>query len=316
MKNLLFRTLVLALLALVTASMYAQSPAAFNYQSIAKDPLGNVAKNRTVYVKDIIYQNAAVGGTRVWEEAHIVNTDNDGIFTINIGLGTKSPGIPINNISQIDWFKGLFFFNLKVAVAPSIPAAWWVAADNYLDMGTTQFLSSPFAMFSNNANTASFASNANIVDVSKSLPPGKINQYLITDSTGNVSWAFPEAAKSLTPGLPNQFLVTDSLGNVSWAYPQAAGQAVTNITNLQIRFSSGSGQNISIEPNTTAVVTIPYPGVQKGDPIIISPQNDTQEWQVYSSWVDSDDIIKVRFANYTDKTVRISGSQYKIVVMK
>ena len=316
MKNLLFRTLVLALLALVTASLYAQSPAAFNYQSIAKDPLGNVAKNRTVYVKDIIYQNAAVGGTRVWEEAHIVNTDNDGIFTINIGLGTKSPGIPINNISQIDWFKGLFFFNLKVAVAPSIPAAWWVAADNYLDMGTTQFLSSPFAMFSNNANTASFASNANILDVKKSLPPGKINQYLITDSTGNVSWAFPEAAKSLTPGLPNQFLVTDTLGNVGWAYPQAAGQAVTNITNLAINFSSGLGQNISIDPNTTVVVTIPYPGANKGDPVIISPQTDTQDWQVYSSWVDSDDIIKVRFANFTDKKVQIFGSQYKIVLMK
>ena len=316
MKNLLFRTLVLALLVMVTTFIYAQSPAAFNYQSIAKDPLGNVAKNRTVYVKDIIYQNAAVGGTRVWEEAHIVNTDNDGIFTINIGLGAKLPGIPLNNISQIEWFRGLFFFNLKVAVAPSIPAAWWVAADNYLDMGTTQFLSSPFAMFSNNANTASFASNANILDVKKSLPPGKINQYLITDSSGNVSWAFPQAAKSLTPGLPNQFLVTDSLGNVSWAYPQAAGQAVTNITNLQINFSSGTGQNLAIDENTTAVVTIPYPGARKGDPIIISPQDDNQDWQVYSSWVDSDDIIKVRFANFTDKKVLIFGSQYKIVVMK
>ena len=174
-------------------------------------------------------------------------------------------------------------------------------------MGTTQFLSSPFAMY---------ASNATITNVTKSLPPGLRNQYLITDSLGNVNWAFPEAAKSLSPGLPNQFLVTDSLGNVSWAYPQAAGQAVTSVTNLQINFSSGTGQNISIEPNTTSVVTIPYPGVQKGDPIIISPQDDTQDWQVYSSWVDSDDIIKVRFANYTDKKVFIFGSQYKIVVMK
>ena len=279
MKLILVRSLLIACLVFIAGTIIAQPPSSVPLTSVAKDPMGNVAKNRDVYVKDIIYQTAAVGGVKVWEESHVVKTNDDGIFTINVGKGTKSPTTTLLDIGQIDWGNGPFFYNIKVAVAPSIPAAWWVAADNYIDMGTTQMLSVPYALF---------AGNASVTNVNTSI----------------------------TPGPPNTFLITDSLGNVNWTTPLAAQQTVTTITNFNLSLAVSAGQNVNISPNTTAVVTIKVIGVRKGDPILVTAQDDYQNWSIYSAWVAGDDTVMIRFANYTDVPVDVLGSQYKIVVIK
>ena len=276
--KLVLRNLLLACLLLLAADIIAQPPPGINYQSVAKDPLNNVAKNRDIFVKGAI-RKGKIDGPIVWDEVHQVKSDNDGVFTIVIGRGTKASGINIADISAIDWANGPFYFNLKVAVAPSIPAAWWVAADNYLDMGTTQMMSVPYAMF---------AGNASVTNVTTSIPPGP----------------------------NNTFLITDSVGNVSWATPQAASQTVTTIQNFKVEFVTSQGQSVIIPANTTAFVTVPVAGVKKGDPILVTPQDDYTEWSIYSSWVIGDDKIGIRFANYTDKSVLVLGSQYKIVVIK
>jgi hypothetical protein len=285
MRPILLKGLAAVCFLFIMATIAAQTPTqvspppAIYFQSIAKDPQGNVAKNRTIYIKDIIYQTSAVGGVRVWEESHVVTTDNDGIFTMNIGRGTKGTGILITDLSGIDWANGPFFFSLKIAVSPSIPAAWWVAADNYLDMGTTQMLSVPYALF---------AGNASVTNVNTSIQAGP----------------------------PNTFLITDSLGNVNWQTPQAANTTVTTVTNFNLSLNVSSGQNVSIPSNTTAVVEVNIDGVRKGDPIVVTPQDDYVDWAVYSSWVSRDNYVKIRFANYTNLPVAVLGSQYKIVVVK
>jgi hypothetical protein len=269
--------LLILILSGITGNVIAQPPPNIPIQSVAKDALGNPAKNRTVYIKDVITQGTIVGGTRVWEESHVLVTDNDGIYTINVGAGTKANGITIKDIGDIAWGNGPFFINLKIAVAPSIPAAWWVAADNYVDLGTTQLLSVPYALY---------AGNASVTNVNTSIQPGP----------------------------RNTFLITDSLGNVNWQTPQAAQQTVTTVTNLSL--SIQSGQNVTIQPNTTAVVAVIVAGVKRGDPIVVTPQDDYTDWAVYSSWVSNDNTVKIRFANFTNKSVDVLGSQYKIVVIK
>lgn len=273
-----FRSVLLMVSVIFTGVVIAQPPAAVNFQAIAKDPQNNPARNRTVYVKDAIYQTNP-NGTRVWLESHVVTTDADGLFTIIIGRGTKDPAIGISSLDKIDWANGPFFFNIKTAVAPVIPAAWWIAADNYIDMGTTQILSSFYAIY---------AGNASVTNVNTSIAPGP----------------------------KNTFLITDSLGNVSWQKPQAAQQAVTTVTNLVVSLSSFLGSNVDIPPNTASVATIPVPGVKKGDPILVTPQGDYADWFVYGSWCPADDMIKIRFGNLTDQYVKILGSQYKIVIIK
>ena len=253
-------------------------PPYMNYQSIAKDPYNNVAKNRDIFVKITIY-TAPTGGTRVWEETFTTKSNEDGLYTVVIGRGTKSPTIGLRDISQIDWANGPFFQNTKVAVSPSIPAAWWIPADNYIDMGTFQWMSVPYAMFAGNA------------------------------TVNNVT-------TSIQPGPPNTFLITDSLGNVSWTTPQAAQQTVTNVVNLSINIQVAQGRDVTVPGNTTAVVTIPVPSVVLGDPILVCPQGDYTNWSIYSAFVSSDGNVKIRFANYTDTDVNIFGSQYKIVILK
>lgn len=278
--KLFFRNLLLMLPVFIAGSVIAQPPPSIAVTSTAMDPMGNVAKNRTIYVKDIIYQNSAIGGTAVWSESHVVTSNADGIFTIYVGAGTKA-SLPTNyqSIGDIDWGKGPFFINYKVAVAPSIPASWWIPADNYVDIGTTQMLSVPYALF---------AGNASVTNVNTSLQPGPINT----------------------------FLITDSLGNVNWQTPQAAQQTVTTITNFNLNLVYGPGISVIIAPNTTAIVDIEVKGVEKGDPILVTPQNDYQDWAIYSAWVSRAGFVSVRLANYTDKDVEVKGSEYKIVVIK
>ncbi len=277
MKMLLKGAILLVFFLSATTSLLAQPPAGLNYQVIAKDNLGNIARNRTVYVKCAIIQGAAVGGKMLLEETHKVQSNNDGVFEIIIGQGTKTAASVVSSLALIPWASGPFFFSLKVAVAPSIPASWWVAADNYIDMGTTQLWSAPYALY---------AGNASITNVNSSIPAGPANT----------------------------FMITDSLGNVSWTKPQAAQVNVTQVSNVSL--SVATGQNVIIRPNTTSVVRIFVKGVKKGDPVLVTPQDDYVNWSVYSSWASNADTVAVRFANYTNQTVSILASQYKIVIIK
>lgn len=279
MNSTLIRSILLLPMLFIAGTIIAQPPPSIPFQAVAKDPLGNPAKNRRIFVKDIIYQNSAVGGTKAWEEAHETVSNEDGVYTIYIGKGTKTSSITLKDISEIDWGHGPFFINIKMAIAPSIPTSWWIAADNYVDFGTTQLLSVPYALF---------AGNASVTNVTTSIPPGP----------------------------RNTFLITDSLGNVNWQTPQAAQQTVTTVTNFNLNLAVQSGQTVSIQPNTTATVNIKVPGVKKGDPIIVAPQDDYTDWAVYSSWVSKDDFVSIRFANFTNVPVDVLGSQYKIVVIK
>lgn len=273
-----FRSVLLMVSVIFTGLVVAQPPAAVNFQAIAKDPQNNPARNRTVYVKDAILQTTP-NGVQVWSESHVVTTDADGLFTIIIGRGTKDPGIKIPSLDSVDWANGPFFFNIKTAVAPVIPAAWWIAADNYIDMGTTQILSSFYAIY---------AGNASVTNVTTSIPPGPNNTFLITDSSGKVAWQTPQAAQ----------------------------QSVTTVTNITVNFQNIPGLDINIAPNTTSTVKINLTGVKVGDPILVTPLGDYPDWSVYASWVPQDGVIKIRFANFTDTPVTIYGSQYKIVVIK
>jgi hypothetical protein len=280
MKTALLRQLLVVTLVFMAGTLIAQPPPALPMQNVAKDPQGNPAKNRKVYVK-IEIRHARINGTVVWAEAFETTTDGDGIYTIVVGMGNKTSSVPSNmaNIGEIDWGNGPYFFNQKLAVSPSVPAAWWLPATNYIDLGTIQMMSVSYAMF---------AGNASVTNVTQSLPPGS----------------------------KNTFLVTDSAGNVTWAPPQAANVNVTNVTNLNLNLAIQSGQNIEIEPNTTSTVEIQVGGVQVGDPILVTPQGDYPDWTIYSSWVARDGIVKIRFANFTDTKVDVKGSHYKIVVIK
>jgi len=129
-----------------TILSFAQSPQGITFQAVARDPAGNAAKLRQISVIDRILSGSS-NGTVVWEERHELTTNAEGVFTIIIGKGTKVSG-SATLFGDINWDQGLFFFNLKVSVAPSLPSPTWTADANFIDMGTSQFWSVPYALSS------------------------------------------------------------------------------------------------------------------------------------------------------------------------
>src|SRR5437868_13351785 len=87
------KLLLLPLLFMAGSVIAQQPPPAMPVQGVAKDALGNPAKNRKVFLKVALYQSR-INGTLVWEESFEVSTDNDGIYTINVGLGNRTNNIP------------------------------------------------------------------------------------------------------------------------------------------------------------------------------------------------------------------------------
>ena len=133
--SLLTRLLFIVFLQVLAGTIIAQSSQGVAFQGVAKDILGNLAKGRKIFIRDAVFQ-AGAGGPRVWEETFEVTTDENGGYSITVGLGTKAANIQKNSFSSIDWANGPFYLRMEIAVAPSIPAYWWKAEENYMNMGT------------------------------------------------------------------------------------------------------------------------------------------------------------------------------------
>ena len=150
---------IIAILSLLTASILVGAPALIAqkagvpkgilFQAVALDAAGVPASKRTVHVKTTILQGSANGNT-VYAETYEVKTSGDGLFTIVIGQGQRNSGL--SSYSLIDWANGPFFLNIKAAVAPVNPTSGWVAEQQYINMGTSQFLSVPFANYAGNVS--------------------------------------------------------------------------------------------------------------------------------------------------------------------
>ncbi|HCL06920.1 MAG TPA: hypothetical protein DHW64_13620 [Chitinophagaceae bacterium] len=278
MKNTTIKLGILLLLVFLTESLIAQPPPFWFLQNVAKDNQGNPARNRTIHIRSAIYHRLPVGGTLVYEESHQVQSDNDGVYGYTMGRGIRSTNPALkDSLNKIDWGNGPYFINTKIAVAPSIPAPWWIAANNYIDIGTSQIMSVPYALYAGNASVTNVNTN-------------------------------------IAAGPPNTFLTTDSLGNVNWTTPQAAQVNVTQVSYTNL--AQAAGADAEINPNTTTVIKVPVQNAKAGDPILITALDDYIDWTVYGAWCKVDGEINIRFGNFTDRKVSVRGSQYKIVLVK
>lgn len=280
MKNTTIKLGILLLLVFLTESLVAQPPPLWFIQNVAKDNQGNPARNRTIHLRLGIYQGSITGGTLVFEESQQIQSDNDGVYGYTMGKGiiSTAPGLK-DALDKIEWGKGPYFINTKIAIAPSIPAPWWIPANNYIDLGTFQIMSVPYALY---------AGNASVTNVSTNIEPGDKNTYLITDSSGKVSWATPQATQA----------------------------SITQVTNITSNTTSALGADAEIGPNTSTVITLKVERAKKGDAILITALEDYVDWTVYSAWCAEDGEVKIRFGNFTAKQVNVRGSQYKIVIVK
>jgi hypothetical protein len=124
-------------LSLFLSTLFSQSPGLLNYQAIVRDDEGNALNNQAVSLRVSILQGSIYGST-VYSETHAMTTNPFGLVTLEIGNGTVLTG----TFTAIDWSNGPYF--MKVEMDPS-------GGNSYTDMGTSQILSVPYALYSKTA---------------------------------------------------------------------------------------------------------------------------------------------------------------------
>ena len=122
---------------------FAQTPNAIPYQAVARNSSGNLLVNQNVRVRFSIH-NETASGNIVYQENQSVTTNNLGLFTLNIGQGTATTG----TFATINWGTGFKYTQVEIDVN---------GGTNYVDMGTQQMMSVPYALYAANANVPGVA---------------------------------------------------------------------------------------------------------------------------------------------------------------
>jgi len=250
------QTALLLVVLCTTATTYAQvsqAPDGIQFQALATDANGHPAAGRVIYVKDAIVAKTATG-TIVYSETFKVTASSAGIFTIVLGKGTYASGV--SSIANIDWANGPFFLNLKIAVEPTVPTASWNVNNEYVDLGTSQFWSVPYALYAGNVKGAD--GKLNTSDTAAMLKPyfTAINLKANIESptfTGTVSGI----TKAMV-GLGNVDNTSDLNKPVSTATKAALdlkANAADVTTALDLKVDKVTGKALSTNDYTTAEKT-------------------------------------------------------------
>lgn len=283
-----------------STAIFAQTPQAISYQAIARNATGVVLASQSVGIKIFIHTGSATG-TVEYSETHHDTTNQFGLFTLQIGNGTPD----IGTFSTIDWSTGNKF--LQVELDPT-------GGTTYIDMGTSQLLSVPYALYAEKSNINLQAGNGiqisgdTIINSSPNIPVSITGSGNVT-----VSGSYPNFNIDGTPSTffagtgiqisndtiinssPDQIVTMTGTGitNVAGAYPNftinspayTAGTGIGIIGNVisnnapdQIVSITGLGQTTvtGTYPNFS-IATVPYlagTGIQISNDSIINLSPD------------------------------------------
>jgi hypothetical protein len=112
----------------------AQAPQGIPYQAIARNASGIALANTAVKVRFSIRDSIATGAIK-YQETHNPTTSALGLFSVNVGMGTVVSG----TFSGINWGKNAKFLQVELNTT---------GGTSYTDLGTTQMMSVPYALFS------------------------------------------------------------------------------------------------------------------------------------------------------------------------
>lgn len=128
---------VAIIMIIVSLYAYAQAPQSFSYQAVARNTSNALLSNQNIHIRFTVH-NISANGTLVYQETQSTTTNQFGLFTLNVGTGSAS----IGNFSTINWANGAKY--LQVEYDPT-------GGNNFVDMGATQLLSVPYALYANSA---------------------------------------------------------------------------------------------------------------------------------------------------------------------
>ena len=125
---------LLVIFLLFNLMLGAQAPQLLNYQAIVRNSAGAPLSNGTTVGLQFQIHDSTATGTVVYHETAQATTNQFGLITY--GIGTHA------SLAGIQWAVGQKW--LQVLIDPT-------GGTNYIDMGNTQLLSVPYALFAGNS---------------------------------------------------------------------------------------------------------------------------------------------------------------------
>jgi hypothetical protein len=240
------KILIVALLSIGAIQSFAQSSNGIFFQAVARDNFSNPAKDRDIYVQSTIIQNTTTG-TKVLIEVHKSSTDAMGVFNITIGNGQRTGG-SAPSIAAIDWSKGPFYLNLKIAITPFSASDSWDYTKELVDMGTTSFGAVPFAFYS--ASSAKIDDKLNANDTTKMLAVyAKAMSVKTLETSLATKLTAADTLTMLAPYAKAAYTIDSSFFKTQLATKLSIADSTTYITPTQLlryNFSSG-GTTITVD---------------------------------------------------------------------
>lgn len=137
-SGLLRRLSFFIVLTITGTGVFAQGnvPLGIHYQAVARDNFGNELVNKKISVKFSIISNDPLSNP-VFQELHQdVTTSKFGVFSIVIGHGVATGISPSASLADINWAAANHYLKVEVKFG-----------NDFMDMGTMQFLTVPYALY-------------------------------------------------------------------------------------------------------------------------------------------------------------------------
>lgn len=130
MKHLLSFTFLL-----LTLTLFGQAPQKINYQAIVRGINNQPVANNTVVKFRFTIHDVSPTGTVVFQETQTKRANQFGLCTAEIGDST-------GNLPTVNWGGGTKYLQVEINFPP---------AASFADMGTTQLISVPYALYAANS---------------------------------------------------------------------------------------------------------------------------------------------------------------------
>ena len=167
-------TLICVLFSIIA---FTQSvPQGINYQAIARDSTGSVLVAEALTIQFSVISDTTIS----WQETHQDTTNEFGLFTAIIGQGVSTSIGISSSFDLVDWGASTHALQVEIDYG-----------NGFIDMGTTDFMSVPYALSAGNSQFPNNHDFSNISCASKadlSLPSQpQYGEAIVVKAFGNLA---------------------------------------------------------------------------------------------------------------------------------